>query len=293
VIRKRILQGAAVLVAAPIGYLAWLSGQVPDLEPLRSGSVGETSYMALDRKNHGRPPRAPRFTALDDISPIAVCAIVKAEDGAFFDHGAVDWTQLGRAIRAWGSAGGASTISQQLARNLFLGPERSVHRKLRETFLAAELESTLGKLRILELYLNVVEWGPGIWGIAEASTHYFAKPPAELDGYEASFLGARLPSPNSTLRGDNLHRHQRRQTRVLLALYHAGLLDAEAYARGRARITHVAAELAEGKPLREALRRDAPPPQATPRPRKNPDPLPLEEALAESCGWHREVAEGS
>ncbi|HEY2992007.1 MAG TPA: biosynthetic peptidoglycan transglycosylase, partial [Methylomirabilota bacterium] len=90
---------------------------------------------------------------------------------------------------------GASTISQQLVKNLWLSPSRDPLRKTREAILTWQLERTLGKRRILELYLNVVEFGPGVWGVESASRRYFGKPAADLGDDEAALLAAALPSP--------------------------------------------------------------------------------------------------
>lgn len=122
-----------------------------------------------------------------------------AEDINFFSHHGFDAGEireaLAKAIEDRELPRGASTISQQLVKNLWLSPSRDPLRKTRETILTWQLERTLGKRRILELYLNVVEFGPGVWGIESASRRYFGKPAADLTDDEAAQLAAALPSP--------------------------------------------------------------------------------------------------
>jgi len=122
-----------------------------------------------------------------------------AEDINFFSHHGFDSGEIKNALRQAieerDLPRGASTISQQLVKNLWLSPSRDPLRKAREAVLTWQLERTLGKRRILELYLNVVEFGPGVWGVESASRRYFGKPAAQLTDDEAALLAAALPSP--------------------------------------------------------------------------------------------------
>ncbi len=124
--------------------------------------------------------------------------MVNSEDARFFQHHGFDVVETGVALEKAVEEGhlgrGASTLTQQLAKNLWLGEERSLLRKAREYFLARRLE-TLGKDRILELYLNVVEWGDGIYGADAAARVWFHKPAAEITPEEAAVLAAMLPAP--------------------------------------------------------------------------------------------------
>lgn len=133
------------------------------------------------------------------IAPIAKRAVVASEDDRFMDHHGFDWAGMHDAFEknlAEGEfAAGGSTISQQLARNLFLSPSKNLLRKGEEALITVMLEATLGKRRILELYLNMVEWGDLIYGIGAASEVYFHKPPRALTPHEAAFLAAMLPNP--------------------------------------------------------------------------------------------------
>jgi penicillin-binding protein 1A len=144
-------------------------------------------------------PASPDFIALADVPPLFVQTLFLGEDAAFYSHPGVDLGELPKALATnWARAAaarGGSTITQQLAKNLFLSREKSLHRKLRELALAFLLESALGKDRILEIYLNVIEWGPGLYGLRPAARHYFGKRPAALSVKETAFLVALIPGP--------------------------------------------------------------------------------------------------
>lgn len=191
-----LVAGAAALSA--VGYLAWL----PDVSELKARNPTTTRYTAIYARRMARQGQkagtAMRWVPLADISPYLVRAVLIAEDDRFWRHRGVDWNEVRLAYREGRRGGrrrGASTISQQLARNLYLSPEKSVGRKLREVLIARHLERTLGKERVLEIYLNVVEWGEGVFGAEAASQTYFDKPASGLGPEEAVSLAAALPSP--------------------------------------------------------------------------------------------------
>jgi monofunctional biosynthetic peptidoglycan transglycosylase len=175
---------------------------LPSAEPLRKTNPTTTSLIetrAREAREAGKVARRNQhWVPLNRISPWLVDAVVNSEDARFYLHGGVDPIEIGRAAEtalAHGKLGrGASTLTQQLAKNLWLGEERSLLRKLREVLLARRLE-TLGKDRILELYLNVAEWGDGIYGADAASRVWFKKPAAQLLPEEAAVLAAMLPAP--------------------------------------------------------------------------------------------------
>jgi monofunctional biosynthetic peptidoglycan transglycosylase len=135
------------------------------------------------------------------ISPHLKRAVLVAEDTKFFSHGGFDTTEIGQALREAVEAGerprGASTITQQLAKNLWLSSSLNPVRKVKEAILTWQLERTLSKRRILELYLNVVEFGPGVHGAEAASRHYFGKAARALSENEAVELAATLPKPSA------------------------------------------------------------------------------------------------
>jgi hypothetical protein len=172
---------------------------IPALERLRAPFLQEV------RPSHGRPrlllvgPESADFIALVDVPPLFVRALLLSEDAGFYGHHGLDFAEMSVALATnWvrgTPARGASTITQQLAKNLFLTRQKSVSRKLSEAALALLLDGTLGKQRVLEIYLNVIEWGPDIYGLRSASRHYFGKEPQELTIKEAAFLIALIPGP--------------------------------------------------------------------------------------------------
>lgn len=137
--------------------------------------------------------------SLDRISPHLRQAVLIGEDAAFYEHAGVDWAELHDAMLDTIERGeplrGASTITQQLAKNLYLSPARNPYRKLEEWFITRRLEAVLSKRRILELYLNVVEWGDGIWGAEAAAQTYFNESAADLSVDEGALLAAALMNP--------------------------------------------------------------------------------------------------
>jgi monofunctional biosynthetic peptidoglycan transglycosylase len=130
-----------------------------------------------------------------------VGAVVVSEDWAFFEHGGYDVRQIREAVRedlkARRFVRGASTLTQQLARTLFLEKDKNLWRKLKELLLAVQLEREFEKRRILEFYINVVDWGRGIYGIQRAAEVYFEKTPGELSAKEGAFLAMLLPNPRN------------------------------------------------------------------------------------------------
>lgn len=172
---------------------------LPELERLRgpfrrvmTGRDGRETVVKVD-------PASPDFVPLDDVLPLFIRGLLTSEDANFWGHPGLDLGEVPVAMSINWVRGersrGASTITQQLAKNLFLTRERSYRRKLQEAALALLLEPVLGKRRILEIYLNVIEWGPGIHGLGPASRHYFGKNPSELTPRECAFLVALIPGP--------------------------------------------------------------------------------------------------
>lgn len=147
------------------------------------------------------------FVPLDRISPNLQHAVIAAEDTRFFEHHGFDWKEIGNAVDedlVNGRKRGASTITQQLVRNLFLSTERSFVRKAVEFSIVPLTEGVLSKHRILELYLNVIEWGPGIYGAEAASRYYFDEPASRISREQSVELAEILPAP--------LHRRPNRVT---------------------------------------------------------------------------------
>ena len=193
---------ALVLLAAAI----WIGVEIwtwPDVGRLATERPATTAFIERYRAQQraaGRPDRvAWAWTPYPAISPALKRAVLVAEDIGFFSHRGFALAEiqdaLEDAVRDRELPRGASTITQQLAKNLWLSPSRSPLRKAREALLTWHLERALSKRRILELYLNVAEFGPGVYGVGAASRRYFGKAPADLDEGEAAQLAAALPHP--------------------------------------------------------------------------------------------------
>jgi monofunctional biosynthetic peptidoglycan transglycosylase len=139
-----------------------------------------------------------RWRSLDDISPRLVQAVIASEDSTFCAHRGFDMAAIEKALKAnerGGRIRGGSTISQQTAKNVFLWPGRDWIRKGLEAGYTVAIETVWGKRRIMEVYLNVAEWAPGVYGAEAAARHWYGKPAAELTAAEAARLAAILPSP--------------------------------------------------------------------------------------------------
>lgn len=201
---SRLLAWAILLIGIPLSLLAfsWLL-TLPDVSALATANPGPTALME-QRQEIGRAERrpAPRqwtWVPLAHISPHLQHAVIAAEDASFFIHEGFDWEGIKDAAMHNLEAGemkrGGSTITQQLAKNLYLSSERSMLRKAREALITRSLEHHLTKERILELYLNVAEWGNGVYGAEAAARHHFDKSAQELTPDEAAWLAAILPSP--------------------------------------------------------------------------------------------------
>jgi len=190
------LLAAAALLLLQLWYLGWVA-------LYRWVDPGETAFMARERARleRVRPGAALRQRWVDygAISMHLKRAVVAAEDARFVEHDGVDWEAVGKALetnlKKGRPARGGSTISQQLAKNLFLSPERSYLRKAQELLITWMIEALWDKRRILEVYLNVAEWGEGVFGAEAAAQHYFGVPAARLGPEQAARLAAMLPRP--------------------------------------------------------------------------------------------------
>jgi penicillin-binding protein 1A len=171
----------------------------PAITALRGAFVHEVEVSGGGRKAITVSTESPDFIAMREVPPLFVRTLLIGEDYSFFGHRGIDLSELPAALlKDWAQGGavrGASTITQQLAKNLFLSREKRMDRKLQELSLALLLEAALGKERILEIYLNVIEWGPGLYGLRPAARHYFGKEPFELSPKQMAFLVALIPGP--------------------------------------------------------------------------------------------------
>ncbi len=173
------------------------------IEDLRIHNVGVTALMeqrANEAAEASRPFRvAQKWVPLSKISQNVIHAVVVSEDGTFFEHSGFDWYELQESIEQNLDDGkqirGASTITQQLAKNLYLSTSKNPFRKIKEAIITLRIEEHLSKQRILELYLNIIEWGDGIFGVEAAALKYFGVSAANLSREQASQLAAVIPSP--------------------------------------------------------------------------------------------------
>ena len=192
-----------VCVAAFAGLVDLLT--LPSVADLRTVNPATTAIIqariAEAQRVHRPFAVRQQWVRLKSISPALRRAIVIAEDGNFFSHGGFDFAEMWYALRdallEFDIPRGASTISQQLAKNLFLSESKNPWRKAREAALTWKLESALSKERILELYVNVIELGDGIFGVEAAAQHYFGVPAALLSTDQAAFLASIIPNPRT------------------------------------------------------------------------------------------------
>ena len=226
-----IVVGAMVLSVVAF----WVS--LPDVRPLATENPKTTRMIELRQKQAAE--RGKRFRLrwewrpLARISPYLQHAVVFAEDDKFWKHEGVDWEAMKLAAEHdWHERTverGASTIAQQLAKNLFLSPSRNPIRKLRELFLARRLDRELGKPRVLELYLNIAEWGDGIFGAEAASRRWFGCSAAALRPVQAARLAAALPNPFTRNPDVKSRALTRKAARLVRGMHRAGLIDDAAY----------------------------------------------------------------
>ncbi|MBI1910071.1 MAG: transglycosylase domain-containing protein [Deltaproteobacteria bacterium] len=187
-------------LAVPLGLLY---KSLPDPSSLKETDPKTTSFIQGKCRLESCPLSWSPLSGMPSFVPQA---IVLAEDTRFFSHNGIDRHNILRAlkinIRSRKIVWGGSSITMQLAKNLYLKPDKTLGRKLAELVLTYKLEKTLSKERILELYLNVAEWGPNLFGIGNASLHYFHKEPSQLRLEEAAFLASLLPNPSLVADGD-------------------------------------------------------------------------------------------
>jgi monofunctional biosynthetic peptidoglycan transglycosylase len=193
----------AALAAAGFAYLAYVYLTLPDVRPLIKTNPMTTAFMdirAAEAKAAGKPVRrAQRWVSYERISSHLKRAVLVTEDAAFFDHEGIDFDELEKSFELNWRKGqflrGGSTITQQLAKNLYLSPSKNPLRKIREFLIARRLEAELSKRRILEIYLNVIEWGDGTYGIEAAARQYFGQPAAGLAPDQSAMLAAVIINP--------------------------------------------------------------------------------------------------
>src|SRR5215204_1935077 len=242
----------AVVVFLTTGYASWfaydITAGLPSRESVRSMGDMAQATTILDANDK------PVFTIfkeqrievpLDRMSPNFIKAVVSVEDQRFFDHSGVDAIRVAAAVvrnfREGRRAEGGSTITQQLARKSFLSSDKTYRRKLKEVILAAYIENVYDKKEILELYLNKVYFGDGLYGVEAASRGYFAKSSADLTVDEAALLAGLIQSPSSYAPTVNMDRAVARRNVVLQTMVSSGAIDAataDAAKRTRVKLTN-------------------------------------------------------
>ncbi|HEX9191274.1 MAG TPA: monofunctional biosynthetic peptidoglycan transglycosylase [Candidatus Deferrimicrobiaceae bacterium] len=245
-LRKVLLLLAAVLLAIAV-WVAVSLITLPSVAPLADPRMSMV-IVVKDWQKRGHKfvvgPRNPRWAPYGAIPPALKKAVVAAEDAHFYAHEGVDYEAMRDAIRTDLERGrfarGGSTITQQLAKNLFLSREKTLTRKGKEIVLAWRMEDALTKRRILELYLNVVELGPMVYGIGHASQYYFGKSVSALTVRECAFLASMLPGPKMYNPYRKMDRVLRRSDRILRRMVAARMISREEYEGAMAEVPNLA-----------------------------------------------------
>ena len=222
----RILTGVA---GVGFGLVSYVYLMLPDVRPLATVNPTSTAFMRLrEREAEAEGLKSNsvyRWVPYSRISPSLKRAVLVAEDSAFWDHEGIDVEEIRRAVHdglAKGQAPrGASTITQQLAKNLYLSPSYDPLRKLKELIIARRLEAALSKTRIFEIYLNVIEWGDRVWGAEAAARTYFGVPAASLSRQQSALLAGAIVNPRLLTPARPTRRLLRRQ-RIILARMGSG-----------------------------------------------------------------------
>ena len=225
-LRHWILYGLLSVVAALLSASIFVVVTWPDVGVLSQSNPDSTAF--IDRARSLGTKVEWRWVSADAISIELKKAVLVGEDLSFFDHKGFDTYEIRIAARdaiEGKRVRGASTITQQLAKNLWLTPSRSPVRKLREIILTYQLEHHLSKKRILEIYLNVVEFGPGIYGAEAAARHYFGVPAADLNAEQSAQLAASLPRPSKWHPGVESRGYERSVSRILSLMERCGWLE--------------------------------------------------------------------
>jgi monofunctional glycosyltransferase len=227
----------SLLLTLFVGLGAYVYSALPDVASLKKSNPKSTALIELRddeyRRKGMRIARRQNWMLYEAISDHLKKAVLISEDASFHSHQGVDFLELKEAIKKdWETLSlkrGGSTITMQLARNLYLNPSKSPLRKLKEIIIAWQIEASLSKKRIFEIYLNVVEWGPGLYGADAASRHYFGVAASDLDEVQAAALAALLPSPRNP---EEKSLRQRRNL-ILARMAQIGYIDEAYYIRNK------------------------------------------------------------
>ena len=245
---KRVIFIAIGIVLLYVGYIGISLMSLPSVGDLADRRTS-MAIQVRDWKGNYHPftvgPKNRYWTPSASIPPEMKWAVIVAEDANFYKHEGIDVKAIRNAIRydleKKRMAKGASTITQQVAKNLYLSREKTITRKVKEIILAMRMEQELTKGRIIELYLNVVELGPMVYGIGNGARYYFGKPASALTPRESAFLTAMLPGPRVAYNPyNNLQRVLKRSDKILGLLRKRGVLTEEEYQRALAEMPNIA-----------------------------------------------------
>jgi monofunctional glycosyltransferase len=267
-VRVALLLGGLLAVGAAVLALLWVA--LPDPRPLAKVNPATTALIEqrkAEARAKKRTLRAWRsWVPLDRIPRYVADAVVLSEDARFFGHEGIDWEATREAAEQDLSQGhfarGASTITQQLAKNLWLGTEKSLWRKGKEAILAMKLERALPKRRILALYLNVVELGNGVFGIEAGARSRFGVSASELSVAQAVVLASMLPAPRRVDLDHPSSWIKRRSRRLLERLWAAGRIGEAAHEEARAELERILAGPAPAQDVEEPPDDDEAPEEA-------------------------------
>ena len=245
-----------VLFLALVVFVSYQYASLPDAGPLLKQNPKTTALIEQRaeeaREAHQKPRRKQSWVSLSNVSKHAIAAVVLSEDASFFLHEGVDTEELEKAlddaVRQGKLGRGASTITQQLAKNLWLSTDRSLLRKAKELLLTRRLEKALPKQRILALYLNVVEWGNGVYGIEAGAREHFGVSAAQLTPAQGAILASMLPAPRRRSPASGSRALKRRAHWVIEQMQGVRRLDAAQALAAHAEID----ELLGGKKADEA-----------------------------------------
>jgi monofunctional biosynthetic peptidoglycan transglycosylase len=220
---RRIARAFVLLALVGFAYTAYVYLTLPDVRPLVKTNPPTTAFMELRKREAAAEGKKfsirQQWIPYGRISPLLRRAVIVTEDAAFFDHDGIDIEEFKASLEKNWEEGqflrGGSTITQQLAKNLYLSPSKNPMRKVTELLIARRLEAALTKQRIFEIYLNMIEWGDGIFGCEAASRAYFSKSCAGLDIHEAALLAGAIINPRVHSPAHPTKRLLRRQQIVL------------------------------------------------------------------------------
>jgi monofunctional biosynthetic peptidoglycan transglycosylase len=244
---RRFLSALAV---SSLLLAAWVGVSILTLPPVavlaKRGVSIVITVKDWERKDHPfvLGPGNPNWTPYGALPPALKKAVVASEDANFYTHEGVDYEAIREAIKTDLRKGkfvrGGSTITQQVAKNLYLTREKTLIRKVKEFVLARRMDDALPKSRILELYLNVVEFGPMVYGVGHAAHYYFGKHPSAMTLRECAFLASMLPGPKVYNPYRKMDRVMKRSDRILRRMVAARMISREEYDAARAEVPNLA-----------------------------------------------------